>query len=553
MNKIITRAKAIASGYPWSWFWDAIDLDSPRLTRAYAGGLALLVLALFVPQLPPMVDYPQHLAVADVARRLMLPDSIAHQHFSSNWFTYNALFHLLTSLLSFILPTELAGRVVVAGGLVGLAVGTVSLLRSLKRPPLYAALLVPTFFSFSLAWGFINYALGVTLVVVTTAQVAYNIQTPSWTRAWAILLLGVLTGFTHVLAALVLCCFATSLTPEVAWAAAKANAPGASPWVLARIAVRRALVALLPLSAGALYCVLVFFSQYRENPGSYQDATLEGRAPPLWAKVLQFGGYATGVHLDQSDTILVWVSILVMGWAVHSNYRHRAWPSALGPLGPFLAMLTAYFALPEVFIGTHLVFPRLAQLTLIATALMLPPLAAAARERVESAGRVIAWTAGANLLIHSIWHAIETDGASQVLAALPPGRRATAVLYDPTSRAFQCATLVHLAAYYGARQGGEWAYNFARFSSVPLSFEHGEPSWPQLGWEFAPGNYNPRCGYARSYDLVVVAAPRTMSQATEDDVRKLIFKADALLPRLLAHSGRYYAFDTAGIPADGTP
>ena len=43
----------------------------------------------------------------------------------------------------------------------------------------------------------------------------------------------------------------------------------------------------------------------------------------------------------------------------------------------------------------------------------------------------------------------------------------------------------------------------------------------------------------------------------EDDsgeslVRALVFKQDAQAVRLLSHHGRYWAFDTAGLPDDGT-
>jgi len=35
-------------------------------------------------------------------------------------------------------------------------------------------------------------------------------------------------------------------------------------------------------------------------------------------------------------------------------------------------------------------------------------------------------------------------------------------------------------------------------------------------------------------------------------VRSLIFKGDANAVRLLSHHGAYWAFDTAGLPEDGT-
>ena len=40
--------------------------------------------------------------------------------------------------------------------------------------------------------------------------------------------------------------------------------------------------------------------------------------------------------------------------------------------------------------------------------------------------------------------------------------------------------------------------------------------------------------------------------AAEPRVRELVFKKDAAAVRLLSHHGRYWAFDTIGLPDDGT-
>jgi hypothetical protein len=114
------------------------------------------------------------------------------------------------------------------------------------------------------------------------------------------------------------------------------------------------------------------------------------------------------------------------------------------------------------------------------------------------------------------------------------------------------SSLVHVAAYYGARKHGDWAFSFARFASVPVHFKSAQPPWPRKGWEFRPHDYNARCNYARQYDVVVVGMPRRKKLASEEEVRWTIFRRDARKPRLIAREGRFWAFDTAGIPPDGT-
>jgi hypothetical protein len=152
-------------------------------------------------------------------------------------------------------------------------------------------------------------------------------------------------------------------------------------------------------------------------------------------------------------------------------------------------------------------------------------------------------------------YAWETNDASRVIDDLPAGGAATAVIWEPGTWAFRNGTLTHLAAYYAARKHGQWAFAFARYLSVPVRFQPGsQPAWPEHGWEFDGADYDPRCKYARAFPLVIVKAPAELPRdaAAEARVRELVFKKDAAAVRLLSHHGRYWAFDTMGLPDDGT-
>ena len=160
-----------------------------------------------------------------------------------------------------------------------------------------------------------------------------------------------------------------------------------------------------------------------------------------------------------------------------------------------------------------------------------------------------------NLGVLAVAYASETNDASRVIDDLPPGRRATAVVHEADTFSFRHGTLVHLAAYYAARKEGDWSFSFARYLSVPVRFRPGgAPPWPRIGWEFTPYDYNPRCKYARHFDLVIVKAPTWIAKdaSGERDVRDVVFGRDADAVRLLSHHGAFWAFDTAGLPDDGT-
>jgi hypothetical protein len=532
-----------------------LSLDSPRDTRLYWAGVALVLASLFVTRLLPCVDYPQHLALSDLARRLADPASSEAATYQLNYFTYNGLFHLTVAWLSRLLPIELAGRLVVAASLAALAGAVVALLRVLRRPVIYAALFTPILFSFSVGWGFVNYTLATAIAGWALVFVARAAVRPAVLDVMAVGVLGLACAFAHVLAMLILCLGAAAIALEAAWRAAPVGRSRARRVV--RV-LGRATLAALPLIIGCVYCVLVYREQYLWDPNMYRDPTLEGAAPPLWEKLLWFGAYSTDLFWDATDQVVLWGALAIMGWAEWLAWKGRRAVPAVAEESPtytlpLLAMVCAYFATPMVMVGTHLIFPRLAQWVVLAAVLATP------RFPAEQAARARRWIlgvgvfSGLNLVLHCGLYAFETNDASRVIDDLPPGGAATAVIWDSGTYAFRNGTLTHLAAYYAARKHGTWAFAFARYLSVPVRFKPGsQPAWPARGWEFDADQYDARCKYARAFPLVITRVPAEVAVDDEAAVRKLVFKQDAAEPRLLSHHGRFWAFDTTGMPDDGT-
>jgi len=528
-----------------------LTLATPRATLVYWIGVTLVALSVFVPKLLPCVDYPQHLALADIARRLADPAAPEHHTHYINYFTYNGLFHMLVAKLGRVMPIEIAGKIVVSLSLALLGGATIALIRVLRRPPSHAALFTPLLFSFALGWGFVNYALGTAIAVTTLVFVARCLVRPSTSSYVLALLFGVLCAMTHVLAMLLLCLFAAALAPELAFRSIPREGPLGRR--LGRT-FRRMVLALSPILGGAAWCIIVYRIQYKWDPHMYKDATLEGTSPPVWQKLAYFGSWATGLHSDMTDQLLVCASIgvVLFGMILALKSRRGEEHSDSPPLVlPLVAVLGAFLLTPMVFIGTHLIFPRLAQGVVLAGIVAAPRFPTRFRKKLTTLSLAIGAIAGVNLFVHSVLFARESNDASRVLDDLPPGRRAAAVIYGADTFSFRNGSLIHWAAYYGARRGGDWAYSFARFLSVPVRFKPGQgPWWPKKGWEFAPQDYNVRCKYARNFDLLLVKAPHDVD--AEPEVRRILFGQDASLPKLLSHHGEYWAFDTKGVPEDGT-
>jgi hypothetical protein len=536
---------------------DHLVLDTRSTTAAYYAGVALVVAGLFATRLLPCVDYPQHLALADVARRLMDPSAPEQAEYQLNYFTYNGLFHIAVAHLSSIVPIELAGRIAVAASLVATAAGVVALVRVLGRPPAYAALFTPILFSLSVGWGFVNYVLATAVAVWALVFVARAAIRPAVGAVFAVAALGMLCAFAHVLAMLILCIAASALAIELG---VRATPPEAAHAKRAMRIAGRVACAGLPLLFGCAYCVAVNHRQYLWDPNMYRDPTMEGSAPPLWEKVVFFGAFATDLFRDATDQVVLWMAIAVMGASVFLAWRRRrstpATPERPPPVvGVFAVALIAYLATPSVVLGTHLIFQRLAQWVVLGGLLATPRFPAALEERARVWSLRLGVAAGVNALAHCAAFGWETADASALVDDLPPARAASAVIWEPWSASFRNSTLTHLAGYYAARKHGRWAFAFARYLSVPVRFrEHSQPAWPANGWEFSAQDYDPRCKYARAFPLVIVKAPAALpvDAAGEWPVRKLVFKQDAAAVTLLSNHGRYWAFDSAGVTDDGT-
>jgi hypothetical protein len=553
---VATLARADPPGQP-AWF----ALDTRRATLAYWGAVGLVVGALFVTRLLPCVDYPQHLALSDVARRLADPAAPEHAQYQLSTFTYNGLFHVVVAHLGAVIPIELAGRLVVAASLATMAAAVLALVKTLGRPPVHAALFTPILFSFSVGWGFANYVLATAIAAWALVFVARAALRPRVVPFLAVALLGLLCAFAHVLAMIILCIGSAALALEVGWRSAPASD---RPVVRFLRAVARAAWAAGPLLVGCLYCIAVYRMQYAWNPTMYRDPTIEGSAPPLWEKVVWFGAFATDLFRDASDQVLLWTALAVMGFAVYLAWRDRRGPrdpdaSSPAPrpsfVAPFVALTAAYFATPMVLQGTHLIFPRLAQWAVLGAVLALPAFPRDLEPRARRWMLGLGLAAGINTVAHCLLFAWETNDASRVIDDLPPGRSATAVIWQPGTLAFRNGMLTHMAAYYAARKHGQWAFAFARYLSVPVRFkENSQPAWPARGWEFDAKSYDPRCKYARAFPVVIVRAPGELPQdaSGESRVRQLVFGRDADAVKFLSHHGRFWAFDTTGLPDDGT-
>jgi hypothetical protein len=388
---------------------------------------------------------------------------------------------------------------------------------------------------------------GLALAFAAIALLGAQLRESSTGRAAAIAALGLLCAMTHPLATLILWAFAAALAVDVA---VRGGGPFGSERST-RPTAARALRATLPVFAGGLWCVAVYAAHFDRGPPLADTHT-----PIYWPKVVDFSLYATDLHADKTDVpivegmVEVMAAILVAALVLRVASGRRR-PRAL--VLPFAVLFAAYLAMPMVFMGSQLMFPRLVPALVLGALIALPAIDVPWLASLASAAclSVAGWSA-VNLFAHFEEYAGETDDASRLIDALPPGRRAAAVVYDDFTDAFARAGVLHLAAWYAARKHGDWAYSFARYPYMPVRYRDGRaPEWPEHGWEFDARAYDARCPYARAYDLLLVKTIEWHDPIDDEPtVRASVFKDDAARPRLLAHFGLYWAFDTSDLRPD---
>ena len=438
-----------------------------RVALAYRLPALVFPLLFLLPALPPVVDYPQHVAIAAVLRRLADPSSFAAQHYEANLLTYNGLFDEITAALSLFPPVERAARLVVVGALELFVLGAFALFARQRAPRLSYLLLVPLLPSFTLFWGFTNHLLGLGLGLVFVAMlvdVVASSRVPV-ASAFACAILGLLLAHTHVLATIV--CFLIG----GAWVLEEAlRDDGTTRGILRRVSLAALIVA--PACA---FCIYVHLRQFAAHAGAYSVPN-EAETDPLACKVAWVGSRVTGALRSHADGRLVWAACALAALATMIAFvaaprgAWRPWRTRV-IAAPAAVMAVAYLVVPGVFVGTHLVYPRLA-LPFAVLALGLVRVAMAERI-VELAGAAIAGFA----FLQTGRALSRFDGTARdllaVLAAVPPNAW-LAPVHDGASGAFtddyEPPVLHHVAAYHAAAHDTHAAGLFGNYASLPVRF-----------------------------------------------------------------------------------
>jgi hypothetical protein len=514
---------------------ESFRLESIESTVVYWATALLFSLAFWVTPFPPLIDYPQHVAVASILRRMADPSSPERALYDPNFITYNGGFHMVLAALSFVMRPEIAGKCLLSVYPLAFAYAVLSLVRAAGRPRWYAFFALPITFSFAVGWGFANYFMSVPFVILAFAW---------WLRSnkgdkgalYKVMAISALLSYTHVLATLCLC-----LTIGVA-GLRSFHELGAT-WRVRLFGLAKLPLAVWPAIVWSLFA----FVHNRNSPHANWEGWDEGRDDPLWYKLLHVTAYAVGNFGDHSDQLLLTLSLgmLIILWQ---------WPREKTRAEPVMKTLAVtwaalYCVVPKVFIATWFVFERFPTFAVVFAAAAAPIAGSSfAHERwIRKGAAAVALLAGMNTVGHFRVIPDEAD-ADAILDEIPEGKRVIAVTWSNTGQPVVLREMwVHLLAYYQARRPGQIAYSFAKFESMPVHYAVGKVPPPiPGGMEWDGDKYDPGAPYARYWDTVLV---RTPDDEPDADPRVRTFRSAASGVRVLARHGRFWLYDASMLRA----
>ena len=444
---------------------------------------------LFVAGYIPLQDLPQHAAAVRVITdyadpALRFRELLELRPLSTPYWSVYAL----SSLLSFGVGPLAALKLLLAASLIALPYSLRALLRELGKPDVYALLALPLVYNSQLALGFLNFVVGLPLMLLGLALAARSAASTEKAHARWLAVVACATFFSHVVP------FAVLAGGCLVFAAGRD---------LRQVAAR--LLPLLPAALAAIYwltvqpsgrLVLGLASERGRARASFVAFGTALGELPLWLTDIYRDGSGRWPLLALSLLALAICGASFFGRSEHvsglpldkgraetraTEFLRRRW------LLLFVLLVPAYFLLPA---GYDWIWPLNARLPIVIALLGIAALPALGRRGSAAAGLAAAALAlGALALAARAFRATSAEyvGLSRALAQMPPGEKVAGLIFRPTSAVLRFAPHLHAVAWYQAERGGAVVFSFAEFPQSPFGFR-ADAARPRLPprWEWQP-------------------------------------------------------------------
>jgi len=476
-------------------------MTKSRLPLAAA---ALWVLPLWVVALPPMVDYPQQLALSAILRWYSDPARRFRETYELALWAPHGLFKLLTAGLAWAMPINVAGKLIVSASLLAVGAAALAVCRRTGRPGWYALLALALTYNTVFYWGFVDNLLALPLALGGAAMADRLLDRPVTARPWLALAGVTLLFYTVHLQFLLL------FAGMVGWLAICRLSR--EPW--RRLALW--LTALIPglaacgavMAYGVLRSPVGVISEYERRMRSASPLRL-----PVTTKLARVPDILFGPYPDHTGWVLLGLlaatAILAIifrdpspsppgrgGQGVRprrgdrpdgQGAMDRLFRTRFATLAGWLALL--YLILPE-FRGGYLIAERVAPLAAMLAVVALPPPAAGRRRLVAAlVAGVLVFQFGQTLSAFLRFR-VESAGLTELLAGTEPGQNLAGLIFERESASWRgMPVYLHFPAHYQAAKGGRILFSFAELFQTSARFRPGA-SWDDLLREWS--DWNPR-------------------------------------------------------------
>jgi hypothetical protein len=421
------------------------------------------------------------------------------------------------SLLSWVVPLELANRLFLSAMVLGLPLATAFLLRSLGRPRWPAVLTLPFAYGDSFGWGFVNSNASFVLAILAAGLFVRALADAPFRWRWAVahaaVLVGVVLmhaqGFLFLALALPFLLLTTRV-PE--------DGPGRP--------VRPRLPAVLStLPAVALFGIwgagrLLAPAEVEEGaPWKAWGPLLSERNlafKPLRQNLDEFPEVLANLLRDRSDRWALWAVVAVAAvalvlWVAGQRSSVREGRLEQWRL-PGLAIIAAglFLLLPfDVRGAVYYLNTRYAHLAAPLAIASVPALASRVRPVVLVGGLVAALVLA--IPLGRGFHAFDLEAAPLLRFAeeTPTGPRIMGLIFDPGSRVMKHPVFLHAAAVPARLRGGITNFSFARTPHSPIRYRGTPP--PTFASEWRPDGFRwETMGPAYTHFLVRGVDPRAI-------------------------------------------
>lgn len=490
-------------------------------SRLALAAAALWVLPLWVVRFPPMVDYPQQLALAAILRWYSDPVRRFRETYELALWTPHGLFKLLTAGLAWVMPIQVAGKLVVSASLLGVGLGALALCRRAGRPGWYALLSLALTYNTVFYWGFVDNLLALPLalggVAMADALFERSVDRPFGWRSWLALAGVCLLFYTVHLQFLLL------FAGMVGWIAICRR----PPW-------KRLALWLSALAPGVAACLAVMaYGVLRTAPGviSGYEQRMRRAAPlrfPVTTKLLRLPDLLFGAYPDRTGWVLLGLLAATAVLAILFRSPSPSWRGRQGvrdtrfaTLALWLALL--YLILPE-FRGGYLIADRVAPFAAMMAVIALPVLRPERRRLVAVLVGVVVACQFMQTLSAFLRFRGESAGLEELLAGTEPGQNLGGLIFDRQSASWRgMPVYLHFPAYYQVEKGGRILFSFAELFQTSARFRPGK-SWDDLLREWTdwnPGFFDYGRHGARFHYFLVRGTPADVAAAFGGDPARL--------------------------------